>query len=107
MEKRTKALRIILVAAVALVLVRLFVIQIFEHDMWVKRAEQEHVVQYTIPAERGEIYMMDGGEPTVVVMNETVWTVIVDPMTVDEEATKKLIDEVAKDKLVSRTNLEP
>lgn len=101
MDKRTKALRIILVAAVALVLVRLFVIQIFEHDMWVERAEQEHVVQYTIPAERGEIYMMDGGEPTVVVMNEAVWTVIVDPMTVDEEATKKLIDEVAKDKLVA------
>ncbi|MBR2989683.1 penicillin-binding protein 2 [Candidatus Saccharibacteria bacterium] len=101
MDKRTKALRIILVAAVALVLVRLFVIQIFEHDMWVERAEQEHVVQYTIPAERGEIYMMDGGEPTVVVMNEAVWTVIVDPMTVDEEATKKLMDEVAKDKLVA------
>ena len=101
MNIRTKVLRIILVAAVVLVLARLFMIQIFEHDMWVKRAEQEHVVQYTIPAERGEIYMMDAGEPTVVVMNETVWTVIVDPMTVDEEETKKLLDEAAKDKLVA------
>ena len=101
MGKRSKALRIILVAAVALVLVRLFVIQIFEHDAWVKRAEQEHVVQYTVPAERGEIYMMDGDEPTVVVMNEAVWMIIIDPMIADPEETEKLISGVAGDKVIA------
>ena len=87
--------------AVAVILVRLFVIQIVEHDAWVARAEEEHIVQSKIKATRGEIYMMDGDEPSLAVMNETVWTVVVDPMVADEEKVSKTIDAVAKDKKVA------
>ena len=101
MNKRTKTLRIILFAAVAVILVRLFVIQIIEHDAWVARAEDEHIVQSTIKAKRGEIYMMDGDEPSVVVMNETVWTVVVDPMLADAEETREVVSREAGDKVIA------
>ena len=101
MNKRAKCLWIGLMVAVAVILVRLFVIQIVEHDAWVARAEEEHIVQSKIKATRGEIYMMDGDEPSLAVMNETVWTVVVDPMVADEEKVSKTIDAVAKDKKVA------
>lgn len=91
MNKRAKILKIILFAAITVILARLFVIQIIEHDAWVARAEDEHIVQSTIKAKRGEIYMMDGDTPSIVVMNETVFAVIVDPLTANEEKTREVI----------------
>ena len=58
---------------------RLFDVQILKHEEYVAKAKEQHIAENTIPAERGEIYMMDGGEPVKVVMNETVYTVTVDP----------------------------
>ncbi|MBQ6127807.1 penicillin-binding protein 2 [Candidatus Saccharibacteria bacterium] len=101
MNKRAKFLRIGLMIAVTVILARLFVIQIIEHDSWVARAEEEHIVQSKIKATRGEIYMMDGDEPSIAVMNETVWTVVVDPMVADEKKVSETIDAVAKDKKVA------
>ena len=101
MNKRAKILRIGLMLAVAVILARLFVIQIIEHDTWVARAEEEHIVQNKIKATRGEIYMMDGDQPSIAVMNETVWTVVVDPMVANEEKVSYVIDSVAKDKKVA------
>ena len=101
MNKRAKFLRIGLIIAVTVILARLFVIQIIEHDSWVARAEEEHIVQSKIKATRGEIYMMDGDEPSIAVMNETVWTVVVDPMVADEKKVSETIDAVAKDKKVA------
>ncbi len=91
MNKRAKILKIILFAAITVILARLFVIQIIEHDAWVARAEDEHIVQSTIKAKRGEIYMMDGDTPSIVVMNETVFAIIVDPLTANEEKTREVI----------------
>ena len=102
MKTREKVLRIGLAAAVVMILFQLFLIQIVQHDSWVKRAEDEHIVQSTIKATRGEIYFMDGDKPTVAVMNESVWTVTVDPMLADEEAAKKeLAQIIPKDKMVA------
>ncbi len=102
MEKRAKILKTILFFAVAVILARLFVIQIIEHDSWVARAEDEHIVQSTIKAKRGEIYMMDGDEPSIAVMNETVFSIIVDPLVADEEKTREVISKVVPaEKLVA------
>lgn len=102
--KRTKLLKILLFVAVGIITVRLFFIQIVEHDKYVALAEEQQTMQYTILAERGEIYMMDGivGEKTaVVVMNEPVWTVLVDPMLADEGRTREIVDRYAKDQKVA------
>ena len=90
-DKRLKFLRGMLYVAVGVILVRLFIIQIIQRDEWVAKAEAQHTMQNTIKAKRGEIYMMDGSEPVVVAMNKQVYTIVVDPMTVDEEELKKVI----------------
>lgn len=98
---RTKVLRALLAIAVVVILVQLFLIQIVQHDTWVARAEDAHIVQNTIKAKRGEIYLMDGEEPTIAVMNETVWTVTVDPMLADAEEVEKKIGPVIDNKRVA------
>ena len=70
---------------------RLFFVQIIQKGEWVARAEAQHTLENTIKAKRGEIYMMDGSEPVQVVMNEKVYSVIVDPMVLDEEEAKEVI----------------
>ena len=81
---------------------RLFQIQIIQKNDWVAKAEAQHTLENTIKAKRGQIYMMDGSEPVAVVMNEQVYTVIVDPMTAKEEEIKETIfTEDLKDNLTT------
>ena len=89
---RTKVLRYCLVGMMAVIAVRLFVVQIVEHEMWVTKADEQHTMRNKIVAKRGEIYVMDGTEPTALVMNESVWTVLVDPKEANEKKTKKIIE---------------
>ena len=93
MEKsRAKFLRLGLILVATVILSRLFFIQIIQHGEWVAKAEEQHTLENTIQAERGEIYMMDGSEPVAVVMNETVYNLVIDPMIIDREKIKEVID---------------
>lgn len=77
---------------------KLFQIQILEHDAYVAKAEAEHTSLYDIVAKRGEIYMLDGEEPVPVVLNTTVFSIIVDPQTVNKEAISDLLSKIDKSK---------
>jgi cell division protein FtsI/penicillin-binding protein 2 len=95
-----------LVAAVAvgfLVIVwKLFSLQIIHHEDYVALANEEQIKRLEIPAKRGLIYMMNGGAPTPVVMNETVWTLFLDPKEVtDEKAVEQVVEDVVKAPLMS------
>ncbi len=98
---RNKVLRLGLVLAISVIAVRLFFIQILEHDYWSEKAAAQQTLSNTIPAKRGEIYMMDGGEPSAVVMNATVYTVIVDPMLASRDNVAKKVSEIVGDKQVA------
>lgn len=63
-------------------LVRLFYLQIIEHNKYVSMADAEQVKSLVIPATRGEIYALDGTTPVKMVLNQTVYTVFVDPLEV-------------------------
>ena len=89
--RRAKIFRKILFLVVGVISLRLFYVQILQHGEWVAKAEEQHTLENTISAKRGEIYMMDGDEPVEVVMNETVYTVIIDPMIVNREKLEKAI----------------
>lgn len=97
MKNRLRFLKVCLAIAVGVIGLRLFTIQILEHDKWVALAEEQQTMIYKIPAKRGGIFMMDGTEPVQVVMNEPVWTVLVDPMVADEEKVSKVVDAAAGD----------
>ena len=101
MKTRLKVLKIGLAIAAVVILFQLFLIQIIQHNTWVKRAEDEHIVQSTIKARRGEIYLMDGETPTVAVMNETVYSVIIDPMLADKTEVETALKPILGNNLTS------
>ncbi|UTX51149.1 penicillin-binding protein 2 [Candidatus Saccharibacteria bacterium TM7i] len=81
--------RLVLIIAVVFAL-RLFYLQIIKHDHYVAQAQQEQVKRERLPATRGEIYAMSGDTPVKLVMNETVYTVFVDPAVIKD--ADKVID---------------
>lgn len=94
--KRLKVLKYITLGAFLIITVRLFFIQIIEHDKWVEKANEQHTILETITAKRGEIYMMDGEEPTAVVLNQAVYQVIIDPAVTPKDEIKNALEKHAK-----------
>lgn len=94
---RNKILRFGVLAAMSVIVIRLFFIQIIQHDEWVAKAEAQQTRSNVLPATRGEIYMMDGNEPVAVVMNATVYTVIVDPMLANQESVENSLTSLLGD----------
>lgn len=93
MELRSNVLRVLLLAAMTVIVVKLFSIQVVHHDEYVAQAESQHTMQNTIVAKRGEIYILDGKETVPIVMNSKVWSVIIDPQVTrgNREEIEKLI----------------
>lgn len=98
---RNKVMRFGLLAAMGVIVVRLFFIQIMQHDDWVEKAAAQQTLRNVLPAKRGEIYVMDGSEPVAVAMNTTVYTVIVDPMLANDEKAEAELTGLLGDKRVA------
>jgi cell division protein FtsI/penicillin-binding protein 2 len=98
---RVTILKIGLILAVAIIGLRLFQIQIIDHDGYAAAAASEHTRKFELLAERGEIYMMsDHGQVIPVVMNEAVWTVFVDPSYVgNKEKVQSTLTNILGDKV--------
>ncbi|MBP5512825.1 penicillin-binding protein 2 [Candidatus Saccharibacteria bacterium] len=96
-SSRITILKGITFVALAIITVRLFAIQIIEHDEWVAKANEQHTLLETITARRGEIYMMDGEEPVPVVLNQTAYQIVIDPAITDKESLKNTLETYAKD----------
>lgn len=94
---RLRILKRVTLVLFAIIVVRLFFIQIIEHDAWVAKADEQHTMLETITAKRGEIYMMDGNEPSAVVLNQTVYQIIIDPAVTPKDEIKTALDKHAKD----------
>lgn len=95
--RRIKILKAVVIAALAIIIVRLFFIQIIEHDDWLAKADEEHTILETITAKRGEIYMMDQNEPVAVALNQTTYQIIIDPAVTDKNEIKHILETYAKD----------
>lgn len=99
MQNRNRILRIALAVALGLIVVRLFFIQVIEHDAWNERAVAQQTSRTTLKAKRGEIYMMNGDEVTPVVLNESVFTVIVDPAASERLEVAEPLEQILGDDL--------
>lgn len=94
--RRTKVLAAIVLVLMAIFVVRLFYLQIIKHDYYTSQADSEQMKQFTLYAQRGEIYSMDGDTPVKLVMNETVYTVWADPTVVtDKDAIVSTLNKIA------------
>ena len=103
-QSRTGVLAIILLGMMAIFVMRLFYLQIIKHSEYVSLAQASQQRYFVIPAERGKLYMMDGGTAVPVVLNQTVYTVIADPQTVKQEQRQQIIaalQEIAGGEVVS------
>lgn len=76
---RSRILAGVVLAIAAIFVIRLFYLQIIQHNHYVALAQEEQVKKDTLHAKRGEIYALNGENPVKLVMNETVYTVVVDP----------------------------
>lgn len=87
-------LAILTLVIMAVFIVRLFYLQVIQHDHYVGLAKEEQMKQLVIPAKRGEIYALDGKTPVKMVLNETVYTVFADPKVVTEPT--KIVETVRR-----------
>lgn len=103
---RTRILAGLLFGAMAVFVIRLFYLQIIQHDYYVEQARAEQIKPFVQPAVRGEIYALDHGQPVRLVMNETVYTVFADPTAISASPKDiaSTIQEVAGGS--ARANLE-
>jgi len=102
---RSKILAAMLLGFMAIFTIRLFYLQIIQHDHYVELANQEQVKRLTIPAKRGVIYALDNNKPVPLVMNQTVYTVFADPqVTSDSDKIIETIRRVAGGN--ARSNLQ-
>ena len=69
---------------------RLFYIQIVRHSYYTAQADGEYIKQFTLHAQRGELFALENDTPVKLVMNETVYTVWADPKVVTEK--QKVVD---------------
>lgn len=67
--------------------VRLFYLQVIRHDHYQKSAIFSQLKQYEIPAARGVIEAKSGDKTVPVVLNETLYTLFVDPKYVKDGGT--------------------
>lgn len=105
---RSRVLAGIVLTIAAVFVLRLFYLQVIQHNHYVELAQVEQVKKERLPASRGEIYAMSGETPVKMVLNETVYTVFVDPAIIIEsgkaEEVKKVMREIAGGNL--RSNID-
>lgn len=81
---RSRILAGVVLAIAAIFVLRLFYLQVIQHDHYVALAAKEQLSKEVLNAERGEIYALNGATPVKLVMNEKVYTVFVEPPNVKE-----------------------
>lgn len=89
-------------AALAVIFIQLFHIQIIDHEMYAKQADAMQTDKQTINAARGEIYVRDtDGNIAPLVMNKTVYTLFADPSSIEDvDEARELVERVAGDSLI-------
>ncbi len=93
-ERRIKVLRIIASVVFAIIIVRLFQLQVLRHSLYADLARNQHYNTVELPAKRGDIYVKDSnsGELIKLATNTTLDLVYIDPKVAEDkiEITEKL-----------------
>lgn len=75
----------VIVAIVAVFLVRLFYLQVIRHDFYKTTALSGQFKEYEVPAKRGVIEAHNGKERVPIVLNEVKYTLFADPIYVKDK----------------------
>ncbi|HUD11563.1 MAG TPA: penicillin-binding protein 2, partial [Candidatus Saccharimonadia bacterium] len=77
----------VLVVFGVVLFLRLFYLQVIEHDYYMREATSEQQHKYVIPATRGDLYVHDGDGISPIALNETLDVMYADPRYVKDKAT--------------------
>ena len=103
-RSRASIMALGIISAFAIIIVRLFWLQVLNAQKYKALANNEQMKQYEIPASRGLIYAMNGNKMSKLVMNETVYTLFIDPQEYNKNKKDEIINtlkQVAGGNLVS------
>src|SRR5471030_1655381 len=71
---------------IAVIILRLFYLQIIRHDYYQRAALSDQLKQYTILPDRGTILAHQGSDTIPIVLNERLYTLYADPTLVKNPA---------------------
>lgn len=91
---RSRILALMIFIVMGIFVIRLFYLQVIQHEYYKGLAEAEQQIQAKIPASRGLIYAKSGDKPVQLVLNEKVYTVFADPQVVDDK--EKVVEVMRK-----------
>jgi len=94
---RSRILAGAILAIAAVFVIRLFYLQVIQHGHYVDLAQTEQVKRERLPAKRGEIYALNDTTPVKMVLNETIYTVFVDPVVIIESGESEVIAKALKE----------
>ena len=80
-----------LIFVCAVIIARLFYLQVIRHDYYRKAALSDQLKQYSIAAQRGIIEAQDGGNNVPIVLNQQLYTLYVDPSFVGRGTGRALL----------------
>lgn len=94
--RRVRIWYALILLVMVIFLVRLFYLQVIQHDYYRKAALNSQTKEYDIPAERGAIMAHDGESAVPLVLNETRYLLFADPKFINDpghvaEAVKGVI----------------
>ncbi len=81
---RVLVLRTFFLIGGGLIFFRLFFLQVATHDKWVAMAQDLHGAEIEITADRGEVFIDDGGQPYPLAVNREIPTVYLVPKEVTD-----------------------
>ncbi|HEX5797057.1 MAG TPA: penicillin-binding protein 2 [Candidatus Saccharimonadales bacterium] len=88
----------LLVLILVIFIVRLFYLQVIQHNHYRQAALHGQLKEYSIPAQRGSIKAHDGNNIVPIVLNEEVFTLFADPIYVkDKKAAAEKLSKLTGD----------
>ena len=100
-RRKSETLGLIFLGIMAIVVLRLFFIQIIQHSYYTQKAYQQQVAKFILPATRGEIYAKQGNSIVPLVLNQPVYLAYADPQQVGDKAKlEKIIQTIASGNVV-------
>ncbi len=95
-RRKSETLGLILLGVMAIVVARLFYIQVIQYDYYKKVAYEEQVAKFILPAKRGEIFAREGDSLVPLVLNQPVYTAYADPQeATDKNRLKNTVQKIA------------
>jgi cell division protein FtsI/penicillin-binding protein 2 len=80
-----------IVAIIAIFIIRLFYLQVIQHNYYQSQAQANQFKRYEIPADRGTIFASDGGESVPIVLNERRFNIVADPQIIDQKEAVAIV----------------